>query len=148
MPAEHRINFDYFFFLEYNLFFSVSEDLKGWPRITVLLTTLLCTAVFVHLYSFPASSTIGILRICQVLRKIDSFMFSLSLSLVIYDHLKWMCVCSKEELKFTNWCTNTLIYMQFWGFFRNASICINKPSFPNISVNKSSVHGCQKKAAE
>lgn len=70
----------------------------------------------------------------------------LSLSLVICNHLKWMCICSKEN-------SNSLIDAQirsftcnlgFFFFFRNASICINKTSFPNISVNKSRFQGCQK----
>lgn len=69
---------------------------------TVLLMMLLCTAAFVPLCSVPVSSSTGISCLCQVLGKIDSFVFSLSLSLVAYNHLKWMRVCSKEQLGFAN----------------------------------------------
>lgn len=119
-------------------------------RLTKNYSSVGCAALCCSLYpsvELPISSTMAILVSVKCSGKWTHLCFPVPLT----SHLQPFemdVYLQQRKLKFTNWCTNMLIYMQFVFFFflRNASICINKTSFPNISVNKSRFHGCQKMA--
>lgn len=144
MPAEHGQNKVGLFGIPFVLL-----CFRALERLTKNYSSVEYAALCYCLYpsvELPVSSTMGILVSVKCLEKWTHLCFPVPLT----SHLQPFemdVYLQQRKLKFTNWCTNTLIYMQFGGVFsRNASICINKTSFLNISVNKSRFHGCQKMA--